>query len=272
MSWLFTPATDAGHFDVAGRVGAGVAILDLEDAVASVDKDRARRLVVDRSMMLRRNAMGPRRAVRINPPGTLAGLRDLQAIAENRLAIDYLIIPKVDAAGTVDVVAEVLAGAGVVTDVVAMVESAQAAVGLSAILSDTRSPVAAVIFGAADMAGDLGAEPDAGVVSHARSAVLAAAAAARVPAVDSPYFDVHDSTGHAEAVADAVRNGFAGKAAIHPGQIAVISDGFNPSEAQIGWATEVVRTAAKGVGTVDGQMIDEAIARRARRILARVES
>lgn len=269
VTWLFTPGTDARHFDVAAQVDAGVAILDLEDAVAPDYKDRARGLVVERSLALRHDATGPRGAVRINSPGTLAGLRDLQAIAENRVAPDYMIIPKVDAAGTIELVADVLADADVATSLVVMIESASAAVELVKILEDARAPIAALMFGAADMAGDLAAEPDATVLAHARAAVLLAAAATGVPVIDSPHFDVHDTSGHAGAIADAVRNGFAAKAAIHPGQVAAITAGFTPSDAQINWATAVVGTAAHGVGTVDGQMIDEAIARRARRILAR---
>ncbi|MBJ7290881.1 aldolase/citrate lyase family protein, partial [Williamsia sp.] len=256
-------------FDAAARAGAGVAILDLEDAVAPGDKDTARALVVQKLTALRDSASVVRYAVRMNALGSVAGLRDLLAVAEHRLTPDYVVIPKVEAAATVDLVAEILHDAGVVTDLVAMIESARAVTEFTAILREGRTPPAAVMFGAADMAGDLGAEPGTAVLEQARNSVLHAAAASGVPVVDTPFFDVHDADGLTDSVADAVRSGFAAKAAIHPRQIATIADGFTPSGEEIRWATEVVQVAERGVGTVNGQMIDEAIARRARRILAR---
>ncbi|KQR96499.1 hypothetical protein ASG12_20410 [Williamsia sp. Leaf354] len=268
-SWLFTPGTDPRHFDIAERVGAGVALLDLEDAVAPGDKDRARALVVDELTALRDRDIDTRRAVRINTPGSTAGLRDVLAITENNRAPHYLVVPKVESAATVDLIADVFTEAGVVADLVVMIESARGVVDIASILGDGRAPIAAVMFGAADMAGDLGAEQTSTVVAQARNTVLHAAAAAGVPVIDSPFFDIGDADGLTRSVDDAVRSGCAAKAAIHPGQIATITAGFTPPAEQIAWATEVVDVASRGVGTVDGQMIDEAVARRARRILAR---
>ena len=268
-TWLFTPGTDRNHFDVAARVGAGVAILDLEDAVAPRDKDHARTLVVPELTARRENTTRVRRAVRINTPGSAAGLRDLLALVESHAEPDYIVVPKVESAATVDLIGDVLDGAGVIARLVVMIESARAVTDITSILRDGRSPAAAVMFGAADMAGDLGAEPATAVVAQARNAVLHAAAAFGVPVIDSPFFDIHDTDGLARSVDDAVHSGFAAKAAIHPAQIAAITAGFTPTDSQIDWATNVVEVADHGVGTVDGQMIDEAIARRARRILAR---
>ncbi|MEK8073508.1 HpcH/HpaI aldolase/citrate lyase family protein [Rhodococcoides navarretei] len=266
-AWLFTPGTDPEHFDVAARCGAGVAILDLEDAVAKDHKDRARDSVIEH--LKTRDVGDVRCAVRINPPNTVTGLRDLLALADSGVAPDYVVVPKVDAAATVDIVAEVLADAGLVTGVVAMIETAFAATTLHTIIQDARSPIAALMYGAADMAGDLGAETGTAVLAQARSACLLAAAAARIPVIDTPFFDIGDAAGLGIDIADAVRSGFSAKAAVHPAQIAPIVERFTPSADQIDWATNVVDTATGGVGTVDGQMVDEAIARRARRILAR---
>jgi (S)-citramalyl-CoA lyase len=69
------------------------------------------------------------------------------------------------------------------------------------------------------------------------------------------------------SVTRAVAEGFAGKAAIHPAQIRVINAAFTPGEDQIAWARKVLNTNQVGVGTVEGSMVDEAVARRARRIL-----
>jgi (S)-citramalyl-CoA lyase len=70
-----------------------------------------------------------------------------------------------------------------------------------------------------------------------------------------------------QALKRAVAQGFAGKAAIHPAQIPVINAAFTPDQDQIAWARQVINANQVGVGTVAGSMVDEAVARRARRIL-----
>ena len=62
--------------------------------------------------------------------------------------------------------------------------------------------------------------------------------------------------------------GFAAKAAIHPNQIGTINAALTPSAEAVEKARSILAENAKGVGTVDGQMIDEAVARKARHTLA----
>jgi (S)-citramalyl-CoA lyase len=127
--------------------------------------------------------------------------------------------------------------------------------------------VDAILFGADDMCADLGAEPHAAVVDHARNSVLLQAAATRIPVIDSPFFDLADDAGLSAAATAAAAQGFAGKAAIHPKQIGAINSAFTPTTAQIDWAQKVLAANDAGAGTVAGEMVDEAVARRARRIL-----
>jgi (S)-citramalyl-CoA lyase len=68
----------------------------------------------------------------------------------------------------------------------------------------------------------------------------------------------------------AVANGFHGKAAIHPSHIESINRAFTPSADRIAWAKRVVEASEQGVGIVDGRMVDEAIAREARGVLAAI--
>jgi (S)-citramalyl-CoA lyase len=96
---------------------------------------------------------------------------------------------------------------------------------------------------------------------------LTHAAAVAIPVIDSPFFDIADTDGLEQAVKRAVTEGFAGKAAIHPAQIPVINAAFTPDEDEIAWARRVIDANVVGVGTVAGSMVDEAVARRARRIL-----
>ena len=63
--------------------------------------------------------------------------------------------------------------------------------------------------------------------------------------------------------------GFHAKCAIHPGQVGPINEVLTPMTKDVAWAQKVPEVSRGGVGSVDGQMIDGAVARRARLILAR---
>ena len=102
-----------------------------------------------------------------------------------------------------------------------------------------------------------------------RSRIVQAAASAAIAALDSPYFDIADKEGLKKETKASASLGFHGKCAIHPAQIAVINEVLSPSEEQIAEARQILVVNRQGVGTVAGQMVDEAVARKARRVLER---
>ena len=83
-----------------------------------------------------------------------------------------------------------------------------------------------------------------------------------------PIFDLRDTEGLAKEVTEAVVFGFRAKAAVHPIQIQTINEALTPSAASISHARAVLAAAKSGVGTVEGKMVDEATARKARQVLA----
>ena len=125
----------------------------------------------------------------------------------------------------------------------------------------------ALLFGAADMSADLGAATTWAPLAYARSRLVAACALAGVLAINSPFFDVKDEGGLTQETAQAVALGFAGKAAIHPNQIAAINAALTPRPEEVTQARAILAENAKGVGVVQGHMVDEAVARKARRTL-----
>ena len=136
----------------------------------------------------------------------------------------------------------------------------------------------ALCFGAEDIAADLGIaprRPDAAYpapIAAARASVLLAAAAAGVPALDTPWPDPRDADGLAREAAAAAQDGFAGKLCIHPGQIAAVHAAFTPDAEQVAWARRVEQAFAAnphaGVFALDGKMVDRPHLKLARRILA----
>ena len=90
-----------------------------------------------------------------------------------------------------------------------------------------------------------------------------------VPVFDSPYFDIADVNGLKRETEASAHLGFHGKCAIHPAQIATINQVLTPTEEEVAKARQVLVVNKQGVGSVDGKMVDEAIARKARLILER---
>lgn len=130
----------------------------------------------------------------------------------------------------------------------------------------------ALVFGGADLAADLGAAFAWEPLLAARSALVRAAACARLPVFDVPFL----ATDAPEALADETRRardlGFTGKLAIHPAQVAPIQAAFQPTDEEIARARQIVaaiEAAGGGAALVDGRMIDAPVAASARRALAR---
>jgi len=101
----------------------------------------------------------------------------------------------------------------------------------------------------------------------------AAAAAARVQAIDTVTVDFRNTTALRRETEEARRDGFTGKMAIHPAQVPIINEVFTPSAAAVAQAHAVVTAfeANPGRGTVgiDGVMYDRPHLERARQLLAR---
>jgi (S)-citramalyl-CoA lyase len=264
-SWLFTPATRPDRFAKAFAAGADVAILDLEDAVAPGDKAQARTIAID--YLVDDPAQGVRHALRINGLDTRAGISDLDALLGSTAAPDFLVLPKTETAGHLQILDRLLTAAGKDTRLIGLIESARGLAAVEAIAAATPR-LAGLMLGAADMAADLGSATAWAPLAFARGRLIAACALAGVAAIDAPFFDLRDEAGLKQEVAAAVALGFAAKAAIHPVQIAAINATLTPSAEAVDKARAILAENAKGVGTVDGQMIDEAVARKARRTLA----
>jgi citrate lyase subunit beta/citryl-CoA lyase len=147
--------------------------------------------------------------------------------------------------------------------------------------SFTRLParVRGLTWGAEDLAADIGALgnrlPDGEfefAYAYARSMCLLAAAAAGVAAIDTVDTEIRDGAAVERRARDSRRQGFAGKMAIHPAQVAPIHAAFSPSAAEVEWAGRVLAafSASPGAGavTLDGRMLDRPHIRQAERIVA----
>lgn len=269
-SWLFTPATRPERFPNAAAAGADVIIIDVEDSVAPADKESARATAMSFVPRLTQHAGSVSCALRVNGIDTPAGLADWQALLESEADPIFLVVPKADSVGHLSILDRLLTRAGKKTQLIAQIESAQGLAHAEEIAASTPR-LAGLMFGTADMAADLGADLSWNALLFARSRLIAAAALKNLLTIDAPFFGMKDTDVPrlVSETANAVALGFSGKCAIHPNQVGVINAALKPSTSEISHARAVLEENQKGVGVVNGIMVDEAVARRARRVLAR---
>ena len=270
---LFVPGDDAHKIRNAARSGADAVVLDLEDGVAAERKEEARAAVT--------SALGTidfgrsERLVRLNPiDGDLAAA-DLRAVMKT--PPDGLVIPKVGSPDEILKVARLTAKTP--RPILALIESAAGVMNLREIVS-AHPRLAALLFGAEDLAGDIGAtrSPAGHEAAWARGAVMIAAAAGGLQAIDTIHPAIDDLEGLERESRLAAGMGYAGKMAIHPKQLPVIAAAFTPTDGEIASAlrltTEHARQQAggRGVFVLDGRMIDWPMVRAAQRLLARARA
>lgn len=240
-------------------------ILDLEDGVSPGRKAEAR----SAAFAALRLSFGPRdRLLRINALDSPWGADDLVAVREASVLPDTLVIPKVDTPEQVLAVARALEGKTV--DLLPHIETARGLLA-AAVIAACHPRVNGLFFGAGDYLVETGGQRTPQTLLHPRSVVVAAAAAARIAAIDTPYFHLGDLAGLEADAAAAAELGFAGKAAVHPEQLAVINRAFTPPPERVAWAERVIATAERaegGVFVVDGEMADAMTVRIAQRVLA----
>jgi (S)-citramalyl-CoA lyase len=263
---LFVPGTRPDRFAKALAAGPDMVTVDLEDAVIPAHKDEARAL----SMPLFDGAEGGiERVVRINGVRTPFGLKDLLAIVEHPTP-PSIMLPKVESADEVRIVAALLERAArpihlhVIIESNPGLEQAQAIAGAS-------PAIRSLLFGAVDMAAELGSAMDFTSMLYARSRVVHAAASHGLDLIDVPYLDLGDEAGLLEECRLVQALGFTGKAAIHPRQLPVINGVFTPGPERIAYAKKVIaafEAAPDGLVVVDGKLIEIPVVRIARRTLA----
>ncbi|MEF8783747.1 MAG: CoA ester lyase [Haloarculaceae archaeon] len=270
-SVLFSPGDQSDLMEKAPEAGADVVAFDLEDAVAPSAKASARELVND---ALHEIDPDCEVCVRVNPPG-VAAEDDLEGILTGEPHLDSVMLPKVSGADDVTTLSDLLGEHGADLPVLATVESADGVLHAEEIARAEATD--AVLFGAEDLAADLGAtRTDEGrEVLYARQRVVTAASGAGVDAIDTLWTDFEDTAGLRADTGRGIEMGYDGKMAIHPRQVTVINEAFTPDRERIEWAQSVLEArdrAESGVFEVDGEMIDAPLIAQAERILERAEA
>ena len=263
-SYLFVPGTRDDLMVKADRGPADAVVVDLEDAVPAARKQEAR------ETLARWLATEPATPVwvRLNPAAELdADVAALRPLAD-RLA--GVLLAKAEQPQAV------AHGASLGRPVGLFLETAAAVLAAATL---ARLPgVTALHLGEYDLAADVGLDPgeDEAELAWARSQVVFASAAARLAPPPAPVStSVSDSARFLASTVRAARQGFVGRVCIHPAQVAVVHEVFTPDPARVADAEVLVaryeQALAEGAGALlddSGRMVDEAVVRSARRVLA----
>jgi (3S)-malyl-CoA thioesterase len=255
-SALFLPASNPRAIEKARALACDMVILDLEDAVKSIDKERARHAAIAAAG----EGYGGRLvAIRINGQGTEWHAADLAAVSGS--AADFTVLPKVESP---DAVAKAARG----KPVLAMIETPAGVLAAPAIAA--TAGLRGLIAGTNDLAAALRV-PDsadrAGLTLALQSIVLAARAAG-VGAIDGVWNRLDDPEGFARQCRDGRALGFDGKSLIHPDQIEPANRAFGPSVAEVVEAEAIIAAATGGAERIRGRMIEAMHVETARRLLA----
>lgn len=284
-SLLFVPGSSERKLAKALSSGADAVIIDLEDSVAAGSKSSARELtrsIVDDTS---KGTARPGLYVRINGLSTALWESDLTAIVP--AAPDGIMLPKPRSGE--DVIRLSLAlhqierEAGIAqgkTRILTLPTEVPASLLVMASYVGASTRLEGLAWGAEDLSAALGAratrDGEGALTSPfrlARDLCLITAAAAGCSAIDGVWLDLRDAKGLEREASGAARDGFSGKLAIHPDQVAVINAAFTPGADEIARAEVIIRAFAEspdlGVIAHDGQMLDRPHLARAERLLVR---
>jgi len=284
-SWLFVPGDSEKKLAKVDGCGADAVILDLEDSVAPANKGVARDLVAAFLKARPRDERTVQLWVRVNPFDTGLTADDLAAIVPGDP--DGIMQPKIDGPEDVRTLSAQLdtleedhgLAPGVIRILPVATETPIAPFRLGDFATAGLTRLAGLTWGAEDLSAAIGASTNLGAdggwaftYQMVRSLTLLAAHAAGVPAIDTLYVDFRDDDGLRAASRAARAEGFSGRLAIHPAQVAGINTAFSPSEDEVAFARRIVAAfeATPAVGTIgiDGKMYDLPHLKAARRTLA----
>ena len=278
---LYVPGDDRHKIEKALTFGVDCICLDMEDGVASSRKPVARTEI---ARALRELDFGKaERLARINHVGSGLEKDDIQVVLPAHP--DGILIPKIEEASQIQWASEIIEAAELhhgwqVNSIRLLVdvETARGVMNLKEIASQPR--LDALIFGGEDFAVSVGASrtPEAVELLYAREAVLTAAAANGLQAIDIVTIDFTDIEVVRREAQFGAGLGYSGKQIIHPNQVEPVQTAFTPSEAAIANARRIVdgfassEKAGKGAFRLDGKMIDKPLVRNAEKVLERAKA
>ena len=265
---LFVPADRPERYAKAYDRSDAI-IIDLEDAVAPADRPAAR-IALGRHLAQMDSTVAQRTVVRVNPVDTQDFVHDVAVIAGSD--VRYVMVPKAESVEGIAQVANALPDVGLV----ALCETAAGV--MSAVEIAQHPAVTAMMWGSEDLMVSTGGSASRftegtyrDVPRFARAQVLLAAAAAGKASIDTIHTDLSPTDQFIAEAEDAVACGFNAKACIHPTQVSVVRNAYQPSEQELEYAQALLNEVDNhgGVFQFRGSMVDGPLIAHARTVVQR---
>lgn len=278
---LYMPGDNWKMITKSVTLGVDSICMDMEDGTAVNKKAEARATIAKALKELDFGAS--EKLARINSVGSGWEKDDIEAVLPYKP--DGIVIPKVESFEHVEWASRIIEDAELKNGwqvnsirILIGVETAKGILNLKEIAAHPR--LDAIIFGGEDFAASIGAvrTKDAVELLYARQAVIVACAANDLQAIDIVTIDYKDLDALKVESEFGARLGFTGKQIIHPNQVAVVQEAFNPSDEAIAYARRIVETfeasqkEGKGAYSLDGKMIDMPLLKNAQKVLARAKA
>jgi malyl-CoA/(S)-citramalyl-CoA lyase len=306
-SELAVPGSSPQFFEKAAKGAADVIFLDLEDAVAPDDKEKARKNIIQ---ALNDIDWGSKTiSLRVNGLDTHWMYRDLVDVVEQAgRRLDLVMIPKIGTAADVYAIdmlltqIEAAKGLKKRIGIELIVETALGMQNINSIAAASKR-LESLHFGVADYSASTrarttnigGANRDYTILTdkdadgrrethwgdmwhYALSRMVVAARANGLRPVDGPFGDFSDADAFRSAAMRAAALGCEGKWAIHPSQVALANEAFSPSEAEVARARRILeameqaKREGRGAVALDGKLIDLASIRQAEVLVKKAEA
>ena len=241
---LIMPGDDLKKITKGASLAADSLIMDMEDGVALNNKEQARQTIQHALITL--DFGKTERLVRLNQAKKGMQIEDITMTVIGKP--DGYVLPKVESAREVQQLSHTLLEREIILGIepgtiklIALIETAKGVVNLPQI-AQADSRLVALMFGAEDLAGSMGAIRSEGgdEVFYARSAVVLHAAAFGLQAIDTPYVKLRDMDGLKAETTKARCMGYTGKLAIHPDHVDLINEVFTPYDEEIEHARRLI--------------------------------
>ena len=280
-SLMFVPAHNQKLLDSSLRRDADVLLLDIEDSVPVIDKQKARENI--KLFVQRPEAQGKIIFPRVNDRESGELLKDLYQLTIP--GITGFMYPKSTKEEDVYFVGKLLETIEYEKNIpvgtfklIPLIETAGAIVEIKEICK-ACTRVVAVAFGCEDYVADLCGkhDPDGQSIFYARNAIVNAARSAGVLPIDTVHIRVHDLEDLERNLILSKNLGFEGMLVLNPKELPLVNQYFSPSEEEVAWAEEMVQLTAeakaegKGVAVKDNKFIGPPMLKMAEKILSKKE-
>ena len=306
-SELAVPGSQPQFFEKAAKGPADIVFLDLEDAVAPDEKEKARKNVIQALNEV--DWRGKTLSLRINGLDTHYMYRDVVDVLEQAPGkLDLVMIPKVGTASDIyalDMLATQIETAKGAKKRIGFELIIETALGMQNVheISAASKRIESLHFGVADYSASTrarttsigGANPDYAILTdkdeqgrreihwgdmwhYALARMVVAARANGIRPIDGPFGDFSDAEGYRAAARRAAALGCEGKWAIHPSQVALANEMFTPSAKEIERARRILaameqgKREGRGAVALDGRLLDIASIRQAEVLVQKAEA